>query len=66
MERLEREATEGRPEFSAAPPPHLGTAFTASIAWETIRAAAALDVPRGLLPVWGLNHRVGFLELERR
>jgi len=66
MERLERETTEGRPEFSSAPPPHLGSAFTASIAWETIRAAAALDAPRGLVPVWGLNHRVGYLELERR
>jgi hypothetical protein len=66
MERLEREATEGRPEFSAAPPPHLGSAFTAAIAWETIRAATALDAPRGLVPVWGLNHRVGCLELARR
>jgi hypothetical protein len=66
MERLERETTEGRSEFSAAPPPHLGSAFTASIAWETIRAATALDAPRGLVPVWGLNHRVGYLELENR
>jgi hypothetical protein len=66
MERLEREAAEGRPEFSTAPSPHLGSAFTASIAWETIRATAALEAPRGLLPVWGLNHRVGFLELENR
>ena len=66
MERLERTATERRPEFAAAPPPHLGTAFTASIAWETLRAASALETPRGLVPVWGLNHRVGYLELERR
>jgi hypothetical protein len=67
-ERLEREATEGRPEFSAAPSPspYLGMAFTASAAWETISAANALDAPRGLLPIWGLNHRFGFLELERR
>ena len=66
MEKLERVATEGRPEFSAAPPPHLGSAFTASIAWETLRAATALDAPRGLVPVWGLNHRVGYLKLENR
>jgi hypothetical protein len=66
MERLEREATASRPEFSAAPAPHLGTAFTASIAWETIRAASALEAPRGLVPVWGLNHRIGYLELENR
>jgi hypothetical protein len=63
-DRLEREATEGRPELSAAPPPYLGAAFTASAAWETIRAARALAAPRGLLPVWGLNHRFGYLELE--
>jgi hypothetical protein len=66
MERLECEATEGHPEFSAAPPPHLGTAFTASIAWETLRAASALEAPQGLVPVWGLNHRIGYLELANR
>jgi hypothetical protein len=65
-ERLEREATKGRPEFSAAPPPYLGAAFTASAAWETMRAASALAAPRGLLPIWGLNHRFGILELEQR
>jgi hypothetical protein len=66
VERLEREATERRPEFSAAPLPYLGAAFTASAAWETIRASKALEAPRGLLPIWGLNHRFGYLELERR
>ncbi len=66
MGKLEREATEGRPEFSAAAPPYLGCAFTATIAWETLRAAATLDAPRGLVPIWGLNHRVGYLELENR
>jgi Beta-ketoacyl synthase, N-terminal domain len=65
VERLEREATEGRPEFSAAPPPSLGAAFTASAAWETIRAARTLDSQRGLAPIWGLNHRFGCLELRR-
>jgi hypothetical protein len=66
VERFEREATERRPEFSAAPPPYLGAAFTASAAWETIRASRVLEAPRGLLPIWGLNHRFGYLELERR
>jgi len=64
-EPLECEATEGRPEF-ATPPPYLGAAFTASAAWETIRAARTLNVPRGVLPLWGLNHRFGRLELEHR
>ena len=63
-EQLEREATEGRPEFSL-PSPHLGTAFTASAAWETIRAVQALGAPRGLVPIWGLNHRFGLLHLKR-
>lgn len=66
VEKLEREAAEGRPEFSTAPPPYLGAAFTASAAWETIRAARSLDAPRGLVPIWGLNHRFGHLELARQ
>ena len=65
-ESLEADATEGRPEFSAAPPPYLGLAFTASAAWETIRAARTLTAPRGLVPIWGLNHRFGRLDLTRR
>jgi hypothetical protein len=63
-EQLEREATEGRPEFGDAPASALGTAFTASAAWETIRAARTLEAPRGLVPIWGLNHRFGCLELR--
>ena len=63
-EQLEIEATEGRPEFSGAPPAPLGTAFTASAAWETIRAVRTLAAPRGLVPIWGLNHRFGCLELR--
>jgi hypothetical protein len=65
VEPLERDVTADRPEFSASLP-HLGTAFTASAAWETIRAARALKAPRGLLPLWGLTHRFGRLELQRR
>jgi hypothetical protein len=65
-ETLEADAAAGRPEIAAAPPPHLGLAFTASAAWETIRAASALTAPRGIVPIWGLNHRFGRLDLARR
>jgi len=48
--------------------PYLGEAFTASAAWHTLRALACLshDLPRILLPVWGLNHQLGLLELKNR
>jgi hypothetical protein len=64
-EAFEAAATASRPEFSSAPPPYLGLAFTASAAWETIRAAKTLAAPRGLVPIWGLNHRFGRLDLRR-
>ena len=64
--RREKEATHNHPDFPAATPPYLGEAFTASAAWQTLRAASALPTGRGILPVWGLNHRVGLLEIERR
>ena len=46
--------------------PYLGEAFTASAAWQTLRAMACLqpDLPRLLLPVWGLNHQIGSLEIN--
>jgi hypothetical protein len=62
----ENEATRNRTVFSSCTTPYLGEAFTASAAWQTLRALDALESTRGLLPVWGLNHRVGLLELERR
>jgi 3-oxoacyl-(acyl-carrier-protein) synthase len=45
--------------------PYLGEAFTASAAWHTIRALHHLgpETPRILVPVWGLNHQLGSLEL---
>jgi len=48
--------------------PYLGEAFTASAAWHTIRALHHLgaETPRLLLPIWGLNHQLGSLELESR
>ena len=46
--------------------PYLGEAFTASAAWNTIRALSHLSdrVPALALPVWGLNHQLGALELS--
>jgi 3-oxoacyl-(acyl-carrier-protein) synthase len=46
-------------------PPYLGEAFLASAAWRTLQAASLLGpaLPRLLLPVWGLNHQFGLLEL---
>jgi 3-oxoacyl-[acyl-carrier-protein] synthase III len=48
--------------------PYLGEAFTASAAWHTLRALACLNpqLPHILLPVWGLNHQLGLLELAKR
>ena len=48
--------------------PYLGEAFTASAAWHTVRALHHLGpgTPRLLLPVWGLNHQLGSLELANR
>jgi len=45
--------------------PYLGEAFLASAAWRTLQAAGLLGpaLPRLLLPVWGLNHQFGLLEL---
>jgi len=65
---LERKATEKRTIVSMEDQPYLGEAFTASAAWHTLRALAVLTprLPRLLLPVWGLNHQFGLLELETR
>jgi hypothetical protein len=50
----------------AAETPYLGEAFLASAAWRTIQAMGLLGpaMPRLLLPLWGLNHQFGLLELE--
>jgi hypothetical protein len=65
---LEKKATEKRPIVSLDDRPYLGEAFTASAAWHTLRALAAItpQLPHLLLPVWGLNHQFGLLELEIR
>ncbi len=63
---LESAATKKR--VLAPEEPYLGEAFTASAAWETVRAASRLSaaLPELLLPVWGLNHQIGLLELATR
>jgi hypothetical protein len=65
---LEKEITQHRPLVDHDDQPYLGEAFTASAAWTTLRAAAKLDDARRrvALPVWGLNHQLGLLELAKR
>ena len=65
---IESNVTKNRSIISAEDQPYLGEAFTASAAWNTLRAVSYLaqTTPRILLPVWGLNHQVGSLELEKR
>ena len=61
------EAAASGPRIDNAKLPYLGEAFTASAAWHTLRALAFLgeEHPQILLPVWGLNHQLGALELKR-
>jgi hypothetical protein len=63
LRAIEAKALRDRP--CTPPAPYLGEAFTASAAWRTLQAAALLgpEVPRLLLPVWGLNHQFALLEL---
>jgi 3-oxoacyl-(acyl-carrier-protein) synthase len=62
----EKSALRHRATFPATPAPYLGEALTASASWNTVRALATQPAGRAVLPLWGLNHRVGLLELERR
>lgn len=63
---LETNSAANRPAVDTHTHPYLGEAFTASAAWNTIRAARHLDAGSLLLPVWGLNHQFASLEFERR
>ena len=51
-----------------SPGPHLGEAFTASATWNILRATSMLSCknPALALPLWGLNHQLGWLKLEHR
>ena len=64
---LEKKLTKNRSLAPLADRPYLGEAFTASAAWHTLRALTLLDarLPRLLLPVWGLNHQLGLIELGK-
>jgi len=63
---LEKKATQNRTLVPMGGRPYLGEAFTASAAWHTLRALnrVSSELPCLLLPVWGLNHQLGLLELE--
>jgi hypothetical protein len=67
LESLENKVTAGRPVIDEVVS-DMGHAFTASAAWNTIRALAHISENRSALalPVWGLNHQLGFLRLERK
>jgi hypothetical protein len=65
LRSLEETATAGRPSIPGGDTPYLGEAFTASAAWHTLRAMPQTDL-RLVLPVWGLNHQFGLLELDKR
>jgi hypothetical protein len=58
----------GRPAAKLGDAPYPGEAFTASAGWNTIRTLRTLspEQPALALPVWGLNHQLGALILERR
>jgi hypothetical protein len=63
---LEEKTISPRPTSSLGEPPYLGEAFTASAAWNTLRAAARAHdqgLPSLLCPLWGLNHQLGLLTL---
>jgi 3-oxoacyl-[acyl-carrier-protein] synthase III len=60
---LEESLTRNHP--LAPEPLYLGEAFLASAAWRTLQAAHELSphCPNLALPLWGLNHQFGLLEL---
>jgi hypothetical protein len=62
---LEEKWSAGHPALPGGEATYLGEAFTASAAWNTIRALDALprDV-EAFLPIWGLNHQLGVLSLK--
>ena len=61
---LEEQLTKNRPPTPELP--YLGEAFLASAAWRMLQAVSLLGpaLPRLHLPVWGLNHQFGLLELS--
>jgi hypothetical protein len=66
MRSIEANTTAGRAAIEPGDQPYLGEAFTASAAWNTIRALHRIERGPLVVPVWGLNHQFASLELERR
>jgi hypothetical protein len=64
---LERKMICARPALSGHELPYLGEAFTASAAWNTLRALNCLsgDISALNLPLWGLNQQLAAIELIR-
>jgi hypothetical protein len=64
---LEGKTIGNHPPIPENAPPYLGEAFTASAAWNTLRALSCLsgEIPALTLPLWGLNHQLAALELRR-
>ena len=62
---IEQASTLKRSLIATDDQPYLGEAFTASAAWNTLRALGKLfpERPHLLIPVWGLNHQLAFLQL---
>jgi len=64
---IERTLMENRSSFAVGEQVYLGEATTASAAWNTLRAMASLSQndPRVLVPIWGMTHQIGALEMGR-
>ena len=65
LEALENKILRARVTLPNDDSPHLGQAFTASTAWNIIRALDRLNgkMPVLALPIWGLNHELGMIAL---
>jgi hypothetical protein len=62
---IEAQASHGR-RVLGGDDPYPGEAFTASAAWNTLRACSSPDFHQELIvPTWGLNHQFGLLQLSR-
>jgi hypothetical protein len=67
LHAVERNSVKPHPAISSGDQPYLGEAFTASAAWNTLRALHQLrPKSENLLPIWGLNYQFGLLTLEAR
>ncbi len=65
---IESDLLAERPALVSKVAPYLGEASTASAAWNTLRALGELNpkTPRLLVPIWGTDHQIGALQLEKQ